>query len=685
MKSKVYSLILISFLFIFNSKITAQWVQNDGPYGGTVLSIVVAGSNIYAGGNDGLFISSNNGENWRSLGNGLPKWHSIYSLMFDGPKLYAGASYGMYVSTDYGENWSKLNIDYTVRSFAINDSVIVAASDYNGMFVSTNYGKRFISASNGLPEHVALYDVAIMGDTMITATFGKGIYISTNNGQNWIESNEGITTEKYSTCLAVNGNNLVTNTNGVIYRSINKGKSWTKISENMPNPYTAVRSMEFINNKLYVGIFGDGIFYTSDYGQNWQNYCNPQNNNYVSAIAACGTDLYLGLWHFGVFRSSDDGITWKETNYGLSKITPTAYYKINNNIYIGTDQNGIYCSTDNGSNWIPANKGLSTDSYINSIEVLDTNLYASTGYWSGVYRSTNNGRDWKAINNNLTEGTIYDLKAFGNKMFAGTDEGVYLIKNNNYNWTKVNNGLTVDTIRTFAAIGNILYAGTCNGVFATENEGNNWYKISDENFKMNVKSLAVVDNKLIAGADEGLFLYANNKWKSLNLDIKYDNYNIKLRIIGTNIIAGFDDGVYFSSDMGNIWSKIYDDIPYYGYLSMLAVSDSNIIIGCDGMWKLNITDNELVDLVPSEFTLYQNYPNPFNPSTTISFNLPSNANVSLKIYDVLGREVTTLVNEELQAGRYQRIWNAVSFATGVYFCNLQAGNFSATKKLILIK
>ncbi len=89
--------------------------------------------------------------------------------------------------------------------------------------------------------------------------------------------------------------------------------------------------------------------------------------------------------------------------------------------------------------------------------------------------------------------------------------------------------------------------------------------------------------------------------------------------------------------------------------------------------------------ISANFNLDQNYPDPFNPTTTISFSLPVNGFLSLKIYDVLGREVSTLVSEVLPAGSHSVQWNATNFPTGVYFYRLQAGTYSNTKKLLLLK
>ncbi|NWG28179.1 MAG: T9SS type A sorting domain-containing protein [Ignavibacteriaceae bacterium] len=98
-------------------------------------------------------------------------------------------------------------------------------------------------------------------------------------------------------------------------------------------------------------------------------------------------------------------------------------------------------------------------------------------------------------------------------------------------------------------------------------------------------------------------------------------------------------------------------------------------------------------IIASEFTLEQNYPNPFNPSTTIRYSTPSvianevkqSAFVTLKVYDVLGNEVATLVNEEKPAGSYEVEFEASSITSGVYFYKIQAGNFVESKKMLLLK
>ena len=100
------------------------------------------------------------------------------------------------------------------------------------------------------------------------------------------------------------------------------------------------------------------------------------------------------------------------------------------------------------------------------------------------------------------------------------------------------------------------------------------------------------------------------------------------------------------------------------------------------MWSKEL---KIVVAAPRKFELLQNYPNPFNPITTIGYHLSYEVRVSLKVFDVLGREVATLVDEVQQAGQQEKSFDAGSFSSGVYFYKLQAGNYSAVKKLMLLK
>jgi hypothetical protein len=107
-------------------------------------------------------------------------------------------------------------------------------------------------------------------------------------------------------------------------------------------------------------------------------------------------------------------------------------------------------------------------------------------------------------------------------------------------------------------------------------------------------------------------------------------------------------------------------------------------------WKAELTYVNPVSInenfnSPDRFYLYQNSPNPFNPTTIIKYQIPKSGFVSLKVFDVLGNEVETLVNKEKSAGTYELVFDATDLSSGIYFYKLQAGDFTATKKMIVIK
>ena len=108
-----------------------------------------------------------------------------------------------------------------------------------------------------------------------------------------------------------------------------------------------------------------------------------------------------------------------------------------------------------------------------------------------------------------------------------------------------------------------------------------------------------------------------------------------------------------------------------------------------GFWSM-YSQNVLQDIkdeniLPIEYRLEQNFPNPFNPSTVIKFGLPERVNVEIKIYDILGSEVNTLINQEMEASWYNLEFDAAGYSTGIYICRMQAGNYINTKKMLLIK
>jgi hypothetical protein len=160
---------------------------------------------------------------------------------------------------------------------------------------------------------------------------------------------------------------------------------------------------------------------------------------------------------------------------------------------------------------------------------------------------------------------------------------------------------------------------------------------------------------------------------------------------GDVYVCGWNGMMYRSDDSGATWTRqltgTTSELRGMSFIDEqhgVAVGSNGTVLWLDGMDVTGADDGEPV-ILPERFVLEQNYPNPFNPSTTISFVLDHTAPVSVKIYDLLGREVGLLVDEVLPPGRYERVWNASGQASGVYYYRLSSGSRSVTRKLLLVR
>ena len=185
--------------------------------------------------------------------------------------------------------------------------------------------------------------------------------------------------------------------------------------------------------------------------------------------------------------------------------------------------------------------------------------------------------------------------------------------------------------------------------------------------------------------------FASAQW--VNTTVPYQGSVYAIAVSGTNLIAGtLDKGVFLSTNDGVRWTSVGLALTYNGVYSLVP-SASNLfaVTSDDTVWRRPLSDmitsvHEVSGIeVLKTLSLAQNYPNPFNPTTTISFTLSSKSFVSLKEFDLLGREVATLVNEPKPAGTPAQEWNAVNVSSGIYLYRLQAGTFAETKKLLLLK
>jgi len=378
----------------------------------------------------------------------------------------------------------------------------------------------------------------------------------------------------------------------------------------------------------------------------------PVSNSFFN-LCSSKNKVFARTWDSfnggSMFLTTGDGSNWNQVGSADSSIDILSIVKLDSRILAGT-WNGLFQSTNDGTNWNAfTTTGIPEDAAIWSIVMINSTLFASTT--GAVYKSTDNGNTWIEISSGIAvDARITSIVASGDNIFAGSaSNGVFKLANNGTSWTTINTNLTDTHISQLVVLDNRLFAVTLTGVFISDNSGTSWE--ADQSVLKKVNCLVAVNEQIIAGTD--------------------------------------DNGAYLSDDKGVTWNSFSSGMLADSRIWSLALSNDGIFAGTSsGIYFIsspNEVDVEREIAVPLTFTLKQNYPNPFNASTNISFSIPSKSFVSLKIYDLQGREVATIFSEEISAGYYTRKWNAANTSSGIYFYRLQAGSYSETKKLILLR
>jgi len=318
---------------------------------------------------------------------------------------------------------------------------------------------------------------------------------------------------------------------------------------------------------------------------------------------------------------------------------------------------------------------------------------------------------WMEANNGITNRYVWKLQIKGDNVFAGMDEGggVYLSTNQGAMWQPVNSGLTDSIIQSFTVYGENIFVGThTGGVFLSTNNGTNWEAINTGLTNLDIKSLAVDETYIYAGA-AGLGVGENGVWRRALSEINIipipvelssftastSKYSVTLNWTTATELNNLGFEIQRLS-IEDVWEKIVfvdgygttTEIHKYSYVDANLTPAKYLYrlkqIDFDGQYEYS-DEIEVEVNGPLTFALGQNYPNPFNPTTIINFQIPELSFVTIKIYDVLGNEITTLINEEKTAGNYEVSFGVTNIPSGIYFYQLQAGSFVETKKMVLMK
>ncbi len=679
---KVTLLLIALFLFSSSEQADSQWIQSKGSLRENVSCLAVSGTNLIAGtySGGGVYLSTDSGVSWGRLGYSLVNTR-INALAVSDSNFIAATDNGLYLSTNKGLNWTQGAITVGVNALLISGTTLFAGAN-EGVYLSTNNGITWTKTSL---SKVSVSSLAVSG-LNIFAGSGNGIFRSTDNGKSWAQTNFYYGT--FVTSLTVAGTNLfaVADYFGV-YRSSDNGTTWVQIDSGLTG--NNIKALAVLDTNLVAGTTSGGFFLSTNYGKGWRRVNSSAPISYINSIGVLGSNFFTGT-STGVFRSINNGTTWTQDNELPLNSDVFAIDFLGKNIIAGAYRSnanevggGVFFSSDYGLHWTPTNLIHQT---VWALAVQETTVFVGTD--SGVFHSTDNGTNW--TQSGLKSRQVNTIAVSGTNLYAGTDSGMFLSTDNGISWTQ--KVASIHVLSFAVSLGN-LYVGTDKGFFVSIDNGKSWTKTGLAQYE--VRALAVLGTYLFAGTPHGtggIHLSTDNglSWNMVNTGLPNNgNVNvISLAVSGANVFIGtVTHGVFLSSDTGRSWKNM----DLYSDVHALAIKGTQIYAGNgSSVWRRPLSEmiRNGVRTTTDEnrpCTLEQNIPNPFDATTKITFDLESSAFVSLKVLDMLGREVSVLAYEELPAGSYTRNWNASAFGPGEYFYRLQAGAYSETKKLMLIK
>jgi len=382
----------------------------------------------------------------------------------------------------------------------------------------------------------------------------------------------------------------------------------------------------------------------------WQQVGAPYNGD-VRSMTFTGSGVMLGgTYGGGVWRSTNDGQSWSMSNTGIGDYYIYGLATSPNGNVFATVSWGVCRSSNEGVNWEPVLVSSSQFRCLAISKAVQSSGTIFAGSTNGVTRSTDNGTSWSSFQmTNVAPILALAVGPTGIVYAASTSYGVYRSTDNGATW--VQTSLLLGTFVSLAANSSgHIFAATYANVHRTLDSGATWQQVVITS--SDVKSVSVALNGHIFAA---------------------------LATVG----------VYRSTNNGTIWDSVNTGLTNR-YGALLGVSPSGYVFAVAGAHMFRsagfVTAVYLPPpSLPASVTLHQNYPNPFNPTTRIEYQLPTNAFVITKVFDILGKEVKSLVNEQQSAGLYHVDLDGTNMPSGAYVCRIQAGSFVVAKKLLLLR
>jgi hypothetical protein len=673
----------------------------------------------------GIYRSTDDGATWTQR-NYLSNYPD-YLASDSAGELYAIAGGQVYKSVDSSNTWSSIYSSYPPpNQIAVNSANhIFVTLDYGyGLMKSTDGGSTWSSGPYGVGITFGLNGYGYVG------TDTTSVIRSTNNGATWssvVKVGDALYGDSHVEHLFVDRSGNVfygSAVSGNLYRSTDNGITWSTANTGLTNrDFNHSASLAVSpNGKLYATTDASGFYRSTDNGASWTTFpvvlLQQGGDNYTStggiSIDNAGriflnTNATSNVQHF--LRSTDEGATWSLSTPigGNTPLGPPFAYASNGDMYSESGYPyAVYRSTDNGSSW--TQQSSFGYGYLGPMAVSPTGrVFCSEGGGAELHYSDDNGQNWTNSSGIGSSVAAIAFNPSGN-VFVGSADGV---------WRSTNDGASFTQVRTSTAYtlainkNGIIFVGELGGMIQSTDNGGSWQQLtSGMTNTYGVRSLTFDSSGYLYSGNIAGGIFRSNivalPVEIASFTVAHDGQNVVLKWATSTEVD--NSGFEIERRLVNLPAETHRvqagaQFTQAGFVSGSGTStgpkqysfvDQNLSAGLysyrlkqldrNGSFKYTQEVQIEVGTAPRVFSLGQNYPNPFNPSTTIQFTIPQDGRVTLRIFDLLGRDVATLIDQDMKAGVYQQVvFDASKSASGVYFSRLEFGGKQQLKKMILLR
>lgn len=655
----------------------SQWENVGGEALADVRCAIGIGSNIFVGAGKGVFRSSDGGNYWHLLSEGLTTTGVISIAAFNN-EILAGTSKGIFRSSNNGSSWSKMTSpfeDQYIYSISVVNNLIYACTD-EGLFSSSDGGTFWSSIGKTLPGY-RVTSCLEFGEFIIAGT-DRGIGRSSDGGKSWIKIGKFGNGVDF---LLIDGADLYATSGDEVFHSVDTGLTWTGTTlKDSLRSHVEVRHLLMNNGILYASTHA-GVFRSEDRGATWKSSGTGLHSiSSIYQMLAFDTSLFVG-GEAGMYRSSDSGLSWTPSSTAHIYTYLISMLPFGDLLFVGAES-GLMRSSDDGRSWRAASAGMVNRS-INALASDGPALLAGTD--EGIFRSLDSGETWVPLGGGIENKPIVEI-AVSSYLFAGTNtQGIFRSDDHGVSWAPRNQGLSghAHVIKSILVEGSQIFLATRDGVFKSTNNGDSWERAGNNLTNPDVYSIVRSEGLLFAGTGNIVYVSSNDgaDWQPTTLP---PVAALSLAAADNYVFAGSDhDGVFLSTNGGSTWSAVGQE-DFWMIQRLHIVNETLYAVTGIGLWRRPLTQFGYSQVSPlSKQLSVSAWPNPCSKSTTIRYSVASPGKTEITVFNSLGIPVFNVIEENVVAGEHTFEWDAAAFLPGLYVCRISSGQDHQYLRIII--